>query len=97
MGTLNPDPRGTTHLALVMDWDDTLCPDTISGLITTLGFDPEAYWEPLDELVHEGWDIVSAYMKGMMDLMATRPNAKALKTYRQVRTHKTARTDTRII
>jgi hypothetical protein len=50
-----------------MDWDDTLCPDTISGLIQKLGYHPEAYWEPLDALVKQGWDITTAYMKGMVD------------------------------
>jgi phosphoserine phosphatase len=63
-----------------MDWDDTLCPDTISGFLNNLGFVPETYWEPLDQLVHEGWDIVSAYMKGLVDLLGNHPNAKSLLT-----------------
>jgi hypothetical protein len=52
-------------IALVMDWDDTLCPDSIGALVNFLGYSPREFWEPLDALVHEGWDIVTAYMYGL--------------------------------
>ena len=70
-------PSKKEHMALVMDWDDTLCPDTISGMITSLGYDTEVYWEPLDQLVQQGWDVVTAYMKGMVDLFGQREKARS--------------------
>ena len=59
---MNTHPKSDinpTHIALIMDWDDTFCPDVISALVAKLEHDPTCYWEPLDELVSQDWDIVT--------------------------------------
>jgi 2-hydroxy-3-keto-5-methylthiopentenyl-1-phosphate phosphatase len=65
------------RIALIMDWDDTLCPDSISALIQKMGLDPDAYWKPLDDRVKQGWDIVTAYMVGLAQLFKDDPKAEA--------------------
>ena len=68
---MNPQPPTSAvpvRIALIMDWDDTLCPDIISALVEKLEHDPMDYWNPLDELVKQGWDIVTAYMHGLVKL-----------------------------
>jgi hypothetical protein len=68
---MNTHPKSEiipTRIALIMDWDDTLCPDVISALVAKLEHDPTCYWGPLDELVSQGWDIVTAYMHGLVKL-----------------------------
>ena len=45
-----------------MDWDDTLCPESIGALVQSLGYAPEVFWEPLDALVHEGWELAQQFL-----------------------------------
>ncbi|MFN8207493.1 MAG: haloacid dehalogenase-like hydrolase [Bacteroidales bacterium] len=50
-------------IAIVFDFDDTLAPDTTSGLLRMLGLEPEKFWkEEVDPLLQMDWDPVPAYL-----------------------------------
>lgn len=57
-------------IALVFDFDDTLAPDSTSGLLADMGVDVENFWKdqvgPL--LFEQDWDPVPAYLYQMIAL-----------------------------
>lgn len=57
-------------IALVFDFDDTLAPDSTSGLLADMGVDVERFWNdevgPL--LFEQDWDPVPAYLYQMIAL-----------------------------
>lgn len=62
-------------IALVFDFDDTLAPDSTSGLLAELGVDVEQFWTdqvgPL--LFQHDWDPVPAYLYKLIELSRNRP------------------------
>jgi phosphoserine phosphatase len=55
-------------IAIVFDFDDTLAPDTTSGLISSLGMEPEKFWkEEVDPLLAQDWDPVPAYLFALLN------------------------------
>jgi hypothetical protein len=56
-------------IALVLDFDDTLAPDSTSGFLRTLGVDVEHFWgEHVQQLLNEDWDPIPAYLWRMIEL-----------------------------
>jgi len=56
-------------LALVFDFDDTLAPDSTSGLMAELGFDAPAFWAgEFDQMLREGWDQVPGFLYKLQQL-----------------------------
>ncbi|MEQ9011513.1 HAD family hydrolase [Algiphilus sp.] len=55
-------------IAMVFDFDDTLAPDTTSGLLAWLGIkDVPAFWDrQVGPLTDAGWDPVPAYLYAMV-------------------------------
>ena len=50
-------------IAVIFDFDDTLAPDSTSGLLKSLGADPEAFWRhEVEPLMDSGWDPALAYL-----------------------------------
>src|SRR5512133_2409203 len=59
-------------ISLVFDFDDTLAPDTTSGLLTHLGVDSERFWqEEVDPLLENDWDPVPAYLFALLNLSSS--------------------------
>src|SRR5437660_12693857 len=57
----------TEIIALVFDFDDTLMPDSTSKLLRAHGIKPEDFWPKSDELIREGYDQPTAYLKLLLD------------------------------
>lgn len=56
-------------IAIVFDFDDTLAPDTTSGLLKSLGVNPERFWGgEVAALVAGGWDPATAYLYSLIQL-----------------------------
>lgn len=56
-------------IAVVFDFDDTLGPDSTSGLLQQLGVDVQRFWkEEVQNLLDDDWDPVPAYLTKMMEL-----------------------------
>ncbi|MBN2143255.1 MAG: haloacid dehalogenase-like hydrolase [Candidatus Aureabacteria bacterium] len=66
-----PAPR-KEKLALVFDFDDTLCPDSTNGFLTWCGVDTIGFWNTAHELIQEGFDPVLAYMNLMIRMSKTK-------------------------
>jgi len=69
------------RIALVFDFDDTLAPDTWDGLLSELGFQPEAFeQEFVQPLLDEGWNEILARMYALIQESDRRnePITKAL-------------------
>ncbi|OGG96361.1 MAG: hypothetical protein A2508_03390 [Candidatus Lambdaproteobacteria bacterium RIFOXYD12_FULL_49_8] len=50
-------------IAVVFDFDDTLAPDSTTGLMEALGFDAEGFWGgEFEEMLRSGWDQVPGFM-----------------------------------
>jgi phosphoserine phosphatase len=57
-------------IAVIFDFDDTLGPDSTSGLLQLLGVDVQRFWkEEVQRLLDEDWDPVPAYLTQMVALM----------------------------
>jgi len=57
------------HIAVVFDFDDTLAPDSTSGLLERLGVDVPRFWkETVQPLIDDDWDPVPAYLREMIRL-----------------------------
>jgi phosphoserine phosphatase len=55
-------------IAVVFDFDDTLAPDSTSGLLDHLGLDVPRFWrESVEPLIAAGWDPVPAYLYRMVE------------------------------
>ena len=56
-------------LAVVFDFDDTLAPDSTSGLMRLVGFEPKAFWSgEFEAMLAEGWDQVPGFMHKLIEL-----------------------------
>ncbi len=61
-------------IAIVFDFDDTLAPDTTSGLIQSLGVDPDRFWaKDVASMIDDGWDPAAAYMCSLITLSRGNP------------------------
>src|ERR1039458_6808092 len=64
-------------IAVIFDFDDTLAPDTTSGLIRSLGVNPERFWtSDVDSLIRKGWDPATAYMYCLIALSRKNPTKR---------------------
>jgi phosphoglycolate phosphatase-like HAD superfamily hydrolase len=62
-------------IAVVFDFDDTLAPDSTSGLLDTLGIDVPAFWAgKVEPLIQSGWDPVPAYLFRMIEWSQQHPD-----------------------
>jgi hypothetical protein len=57
----------TEIIALVFDFDDTLMPDSTSKLLRAYSIKPEDFWPRSNELLEQGYDQSSAYLKLLLD------------------------------
>jgi phosphoserine phosphatase len=57
----------TEIIAIVFDFDDTLMPDSTSKLLRAHGIKPEEFWPKSDELIRQGYDQPTAYLKLLLD------------------------------
>lgn len=56
-------------IAVIFDFDDTLAPDSTSGLLSELGVDVPAFWrDEVQQLLEDDWDPVPAYLVKMIEL-----------------------------
>ena len=54
-------------IAVIFDFDDTLAPDSTSGLLQKLGVDVERFWrDEVEPLIRDDWDPVPAYLVKMI-------------------------------
>ena len=54
-------------LAIIFDFDETLAPDSTSGLLNAVGIDADAFWrDEVHPLMEAGWDPVPAYLYRMI-------------------------------
>ena len=61
-------------IAVVFDFDDTLAPDSTSGLLNSLGIDVPAFWsQTVEPLIRTGWDPVPAYLYRMIEWSESHP------------------------
>lgn len=60
-----------TEVALVMDFDDTLAPDTTSALVRMLGGSAGPFWKSLRARFSEGWDPPLAWIPALLQLGET--------------------------
>ncbi|UCD74095.1 MAG: haloacid dehalogenase-like hydrolase [Phycisphaerales bacterium] len=61
-------------IALVLDFDDTLAPDSTSGFLRTLGVDADHFWAGhVQQLLDDDWDPIPAYLWRMIELSNSRP------------------------
>ena len=56
------------NLALVFDFDDTLVPDSTSGLLDFVGVDKAQFWESSSKRVDDGFSMDLAYLGHMIQL-----------------------------
>ncbi len=55
-------------IAVIFDFDDTLAPDSTSGLLQKLGIDVEKFWrDEVQPLIDQDWDPVPAYLVKMIE------------------------------
>jgi hypothetical protein len=57
----------TEIIAIVFDFDDTLMPDSTSKLLRASGVKLEEFWPKSDELIRQGYDQPTAYLKLLLD------------------------------
>lgn len=56
------------NIAVVFDFDDTLAPDSTSGLLAECGIDVPRFWqEEVQPLLEDNWDPVPAYLYKMIE------------------------------
>jgi phosphoserine phosphatase len=61
------DVTVTEIIAIVFDFDDTLMPDSMSKLLRANGIKQEEFWPKSDELIRQGYDQPTAYLKLLLD------------------------------
>jgi hypothetical protein len=54
-------------IALVFDFDDTLMPDSTTKFLESRSIDPKKFWSEATDLLKQGYDQPSAYLKLMLD------------------------------
>ena len=57
-------------IAFVFDFDDTLVPDSTTLLLERYGANPDTFWKNARALMQDGWDLVNAFLKLLLDLTA---------------------------
>jgi hypothetical protein len=57
----------TEIIAIVFDFDDTLMADSTNKLLRAHGMKPEDFWPKSDELIRQGYDQPTAYLKLLLD------------------------------
>lgn len=66
-------------IALVLDFDDTLAPDSTSGFLRTMGVDIPHFWGThVQELLDHDWDPIPAYLWRMIELSNSRPEGERI-------------------
>ena len=65
-------------IAIAFDFDDTLGPDSTSGLLNAIGVDVHKFWNDLEIMSSEHWDPVPAYLYKIIKLNQALPQDKAL-------------------
>lgn len=59
-------------LGIVFDFDDTLVPDSVTGLLQDHGIDPQKFWiQDVKAMVQSGFDPPLAYLKLLLDNVGT--------------------------
>jgi hypothetical protein len=53
-------------IAVIFDFDDTLAPDSTSGMLKQHGLDTALFWLTVVERISKGWDPVMAYIYEMI-------------------------------
>lgn len=74
----------STKIAVVFDFDDTLVPDTLDGLVESLGLDARKFREEqYDPLKAEGWDGIPARFFRLVEMSKNRTESeeKITKSY----------------
>lgn len=66
-------------IAIILDFDDTLGPDTISFLLTKYDINPKDFWEKINREVKKGWDPPQAYMNRILQYVQHGPMADLTK------------------
>lgn len=56
-----------TTIAVIFDFDDTLAPDSTTGLLKNLGVDVDVFWKKVQSMVDGDWDPVPAYLQAIME------------------------------
>lgn len=54
-------------IAVIFDFDDTLAPDSTTGLLKKLGVDVDLFWQRVQTMVEDDWDPVPAYLYGIIE------------------------------
>lgn len=54
-------------IAIIFDFDDTLAPDSTTGLLKKLGVDIKSFWQHVQEMVDNDWDPVPAYLYAIIE------------------------------
>jgi len=56
-------------IAVIFDFDDTLAPDSTTGLMEQVGFDAEGFWAgEFEEMLKTGWDQVPGFMHQLVQI-----------------------------
>ena len=55
-------------IAVICDFDGTLCPDTADRLVSKLGLNPGHFWKEVAALVEDGWDPPLAWLNRLLEL-----------------------------
>ncbi|MDT8446040.1 MAG: haloacid dehalogenase-like hydrolase [bacterium] len=56
-------------IALIFDFDDTLAPDSTTGLMLEMGFDAPSFWEgDFVRMLASGWDQVPGFLHRLIEL-----------------------------
>src|SRR3989339_1520575 len=70
-------------IAVVFDFDDTLAPDSTTGLMEELGFDAEGFWAgEFETMLKNGWDQVPGFMYQLVKISEAQ-GGKITATYLQ--------------
>lgn len=57
----------TDFIAVVFDFDDTLMPDSTTKFLQSRGIDTEKFWQDAGQLIKNGYDQPSAYIRLMLE------------------------------
>ena len=74
-------------LAVVFDFDETLAHDSTSGLIASLGLDPDHFWKhDVQPLLDDDWDPIPAYLHTLLEHSRAHPPEQRI-TAERLREH----------
>lgn len=61
-------------IAIILDFDDTLAPDSTTGFLASLGIDTEDFWKrQVGALLTDGWDPIPAYLYSLLEYSRRQP------------------------